>query len=73
MFIFLTTVTIFYSGGGIHSNCDHDEVRCGNGECIPDHYWCDGYTDCIDDELHCKIIITTKTTIMLCRVMYDYA
>lgn len=36
--------------------CQPSEFRCSAGQCIPDHYKCDGEGDCPDssDEMHCE-------------------
>ena len=38
--------------------CASDEFLCNNGQCIPNHWYCDGHHDCIDesDEMNCAQI-----------------
>ena len=42
-----------HGSGGHVGDCSTGQVQCGNGQCIPDHWWCDNFDDCDDDETQC--------------------
>ncbi|KAK7085893.1 hypothetical protein SK128_028262, partial [Halocaridina rubra] len=41
-------------------SCSSSEFQCSDGECIPEHWVCDNYNDCIygEDEINCDISTT---------------
>ena len=43
------------------------EFRCGNGQCVPGGYKCDGVADCFDktDEEQCSKLCYLKTLISI--------
>ena len=46
----------FRVGDNTPTGCTSGQTECGDGDCIPDTYVCDGITDCNDDETNCKNI-----------------
>ena len=44
----------FCVGDNTPTGCTSGQTECGDGDCIPDAYVCDGITDCNDDETNCK-------------------
>ncbi|RUS78725.1 hypothetical protein EGW08_013512, partial [Elysia chlorotica] len=38
------------------AKCQHGELQCGDGTCLPASKRCDGVIDCLDDELGCSTV-----------------
>ena len=52
----LKICTLFFSLFADYRTCQEDDIKCGNGLCVPSEKSCDGYFDCRDkkDEEGCE-------------------
>lgn len=58
---FEAVITPFHTG-----SCAHDEIRCGNGNCIKNNMLCDSYNNCGDDtdETNCAALALSIAAII---------